>query len=143
MEQGTGDLLNTLINVDGEHQLDNYIESIQEKFPQDFKTYMTGIMEREGMDRATLAKVARLERTYVYQLLDGTKKHPGKDKIILMAIALRMSVKETQRALDIAGAATLYPKNTRDSILIYALNKRLSIASTNSLLVQRGEKELE
>lgn len=118
-------------------------KAIAKTCPQDFKTYMKSIMEREGIDRATLAKIARLERTYVYQLLDGKKCHPGKDKIILMALALRMSVKETQRALDIAGTATLYPKNTRDSILIYALNKRLSIASTNALLVQRGEKELE
>ncbi|MCQ2467097.1 MAG: XRE family transcriptional regulator [Clostridia bacterium] len=143
MEQGTGDLLNKLINVKGESQLDSYIDSIKETCPQDFKTYITAIMEREGIDKATLPKIASLERTYVYQLLNGKKTHPGKDKVVLMALALRMSVKETQRALDIAGAATLYPKNPRDSILIYALSKRLSIASTNALLVERGEKELE
>lgn len=143
MNQGTGDLLNELINVKGEKQLDSYIESIKENNPEDFKTYIKGIMDREGVDRSTLYRMAMIERTYIYQLLDGTKCHPSKDKVLLIAIALRMSLKETQRALQLANAPILYAKNARDSILIFAINKRLSIASTNAMLAERNEKELE
>ena len=58
---------------------------------------MKQIIEQKGMSVADLQKKSRIDRTYIYQIMDGSK-------------------------------------NRRDSILIYAVNNRLSIMETNALL---------
>jgi len=139
----TDNLMDALMSTDGEKQLDSFLKSIDGKYPVDFKTYLNQKMEEKGVDRPWLVRESRVEKSYIYKLCDGKKVNPGKDKIVMIALALRMTIKETQKALEIVGAGALYPKNQRDSILIYAIKKKHSVSAANSLLEQYGEAPLE
>ena len=79
-------------------------------------------------------KKSEIDRTYAYQILNGTKPNPGRDKIIKLCIAGELSVKETTRALEIAKAGILYPREKRDAIILFAINNKLSVQDTNMLL---------
>ena len=70
-------------------------------------------------------------------------KHPGRDKVVSIALAAGMTLTDTQIALQKAGGWSLCCIDPRDSVLIYAVNKSLSIAETNSLLEHYGEGRLE
>jgi hypothetical protein len=54
-----------------------------------------------------------------------------------------MSLIETQRALEISHAGILYPKDERDSVLIYAVEHSLNIRDTNVLLSKYKMPELQ
>lgn len=63
-----------------------------------------------------------LEKHYAYQIINGTKLNPGRDNVLRLCIGAHMNIRKTCRALEIANAAILYPKKTRDAIIIKHIN---------------------
>lgn len=70
-------------------------------------------------------------------------KNPGRDKVLALCLAAQMNYDETQRALVLADVGKLYPRRKRDSIIIFALNQKLTVQQTNELLYAENEKILE
>lgn len=133
MADKTSDLMDKLISTDSPEELDQYLNEIRNKYPKELKSYINAILTEKGMSIADMQKKSCIDRTYIYQIMDGSK-HPGRDKIIAMAIACGMTLPECQRALEIAQQGILYAKDRRDSLIIYAINKKMSIMDLNSLL---------
>jgi len=75
-----------------------------------------------------------MDKNYAYQIFNGNKTHPSRDKMIALAIGMGLNVLETRKLLKIAGACDLYARNPRDSVIIFGLNNRLSLIDTNELL---------
>ena len=73
--------------------------------------------------------------TDAYQILNGSK-NPGREKVLALCIAAGMNYEETQRALTLANLGKLYPRRKEDSIVIFALEHKLSILQTNELLYE-------
>ena len=137
MTDKTGDLLNKLTSTDSPEDLDLYLEQIRDKYPKDLSSYVKTILSEKSMSTADMQKKSGIDRTYIYQIMDGSK-HPGRDKIIAIAIACEMTLAECQRALEIAQEGILYAKSRRDSLIIYAINKKLTIMELNALLEEHG-----
>ena len=98
-----------------------------------FPEYLLAKMQEKNLSPSRLWERSQIHRTYGYQILNGTKK-PGRDKVIALCLALSLSLDDTQRALALADAGALYARRTRDSLLIYALQRNLSVLDTNLLL---------
>lgn len=137
MTDKTSDLLDKLTSTDTPEGLDRYLEEIRDKYPGDLSSYIKAILAEKGMSTADLQKKSCIDRTYIYQIMDGSK-HPGRDKIIAIAIACEMTLPECQRALEIAREGILYAKSRRDSLIIYSINKKMSIMELNVLLEEYG-----
>ncbi len=137
MTDKTSDLLDKLMSTDTPEGLDRYLEEIRGRYPDDLSSYIKAILEEKGMSTADMQKKSGIDRTYIYQIMDGSK-HPGRDKIIAIAAACGMTLPECQRALEIAREGILYAKSRRDSLIIYAINKKLSIMELNALLEEHG-----
>jgi transcriptional regulator with XRE-family HTH domain len=137
MTDKTGDLLNKLTSTDSPEDLDLYLEQIRDKYPKDLSSYVKTILSEKSMSTADMQKKSGIDRTYIYQIMDGSK-NPGRDKIIAIAIACEMTLAECQRALEIAQEGILYAKSRRDSLIIYAINKKLTIMELNALLEEHG-----
>jgi hypothetical protein len=58
-------------------------------------------------------------------------------------MGIKMDLNQIQRALTIAGLGILYPKNKRDAIIMFAVNKGIGIMDTNELLYGMGVVVLE
>ena len=142
MTDKTGDLMNRLTSTESHEELDQYLASIRDKYPKDLSSYIKAILAEKGMSIADMQKRSCIDRTYIYQIMDGSK-NPGRDKIIAMAVACRMTLPECQRALEIAQEGILYAKSRRDSVVIYAINNKMDIMGLNGLLEQYGLQTLD
>ena len=142
MTDKTGDLMNRLTSTESHEELDQYLEQIRDKYPKDLSSYIKAILAEKGMSIADMQKRSCIDRTYIYQIMDGSKR-PGRDKIIAMAVACKMTLPECQRALEIAQEGILYAKSRRDSVVIYAINNKMDIMDLNGLLEQYGLQTLD
>ena len=133
MTDKTSDLMENLQSTENTAELDKYLEEIRDKYPKDLSSYIKAILAEKGMSTADMQKKSGIDRTYIYQIMDGSK-NPGRDKIIAMAVACKMTLPECQRALEIAQEGILYAKNRRDSLIIYAIGKKMNIVELNGLL---------
>jgi hypothetical protein len=108
-----------------------------------FPAFMDSIISQKKLKRQDIFQKADLPQKYGYKLLSGETHTTNRDKLLRIFIAMNMSLKETQRALELYGLATLYPKKKRDAILIIAINKGISSVDTvNEWLSEHGEPEL-
>ena len=133
MTDKTGDLMSKLTSTDTPEGLDQYLNEIRDKYPSEFNSYIKAILAQKDMSIADMQKKSGIDRNYIYQIMDGSKR-PGRDKIIAIAIASGMNLLECQRALEIAQEGILYAKSRRDSIVIYAINNKMGLLELNSLL---------
>ena len=141
MTENTNDLMQKLVSTESKESLNNYVESIDGNYPLTFTDFMNEYLKQHDLTIADIQKQSGINRNYIYQLING-RKHPGRDKIIAIAIAAGMSLQECQRALEITKEGVLYPKNKRDSVIIYAINNRKSVMELNWLLEEYKLPEL-
>ena len=104
--------------------------------------YLNILIDKKQVPKGEVIKKAELNYTYGYQIINGTRK-PTKDKLLQLCFGLGTTVEEANRILLIADAGGLYSKNRRDRIIIFALDKGLSLDETNELLYELGEKVFE
>ena len=95
------------------------------------------LIDSRGLTKAEVIKRTNIERTYFYQIIND-KKLPGKDKVIECALAIGLDLDDTDRLLKLTNNGSLYPKIHRDAIIIYAINQKLDVYSTNELLMKYG-----
>lgn len=98
-------------------------------------------LNKKGLSSGELAKLAGIDRVYTYQILAG-QKTPSRDKVLALCMALRLPLEETQDLLKRTGYPPLYPRIEKDSILIFAFQRGLSIIDTNELLYEMGIQKL-
>ncbi len=109
---------------------------------EDSKEFWDNIIKGKNHSKSNIINKSDFSYCYFYEVING-KKAPTKDKVIRLTLALEMTLDECQQALKLSGRSALYPKNRRDSIIIYAILKKLSIVECNSLLEKYEEEELK
>ena len=118
------------------NDLDTYLQG-NDSYLQvpDFYTLRKSYCEQREMLPAQVIEQSQIERTYGYQLFNRTRR-PSRDKVILLALGLGLSVDETQRLLRSAGKSQLYPRLKRDAVILYGIQKRLPILTVQEILTK-------
>lgn len=81
---------------------------------------------------------SNLNKNYVYPICNGTK-NPSKYKLTAFCIGAHMNLKETQKALSLAGCSGLHPKIDADAGIIVCINKKCkSVTDVNLFLDKNG-----
>ncbi len=138
----TDELMHLLQDTRTTAQLQTYTNTLTEQtILQTFPEYLNSKMTEQKISPAKLIEAAQIQRNYGYQILNGSRK-PSRDKVLALCLALDLDLPETQRALTLAQFGQLYPKNLRDSIFIFSINKKLSVLQVNELLDEMKEKLL-
>lgn len=65
---------------------------------------------------------SNLNHNYVYAILNGSREHPSKYKLVALCIGAGMNLADTQRALKLADCAELHPKIDEDAGIILYIN---------------------
>ena len=138
----TDNLMQKLVSCDTDSELTDYVDFIDGKYPLTLHEYIKTIIDDRNMTVADLQRASKLDRNYIYQIMDGSRQ-PGRDKIIAIALGAGMTLEECQRALEISREGILYPKSRRDSIIIYAVKNNLSVMDLNKLLEEYKELTLQ
>ena len=140
MRKTTQELLKILKNS---RKIESYLsnqskELLNVSLPQ----YLDRLLKEKNLKKSQCISEANLQRNYGYQIFSG-ERTPSRDKLLSLCIAMRLTLEETHSLLCSTGYADLYPKNKRDSILIFALEKNLNVLETNDLLYELEEATLD
>ena len=68
--------------------------------------YLQELLEKKGLKRSEVVKAAGLNETFGYQIFTG-QRGAKRDKVLQIALAMQLSLKETDRLLQAAGANEL------------------------------------
>lgn len=135
MKKKTEDLINEII---ASKDISCYIDTNQEEF---LEISLHGHLQK--LLSQTHLKVSQVveqscKGEYIYQVFRGIKK-PSRDIILCIALAMGLDLEETKLLLRVAHLPFLDARNRRDSIIIFAVNRRLAVPDTNDILYELGE----
>ena len=114
---------------------------IQKEKPTTCSQLLLELLEKAGLSAPEWMTAADVSKSYGYQILRG-ERVPGRDILLRTALALGLSLKETQRLLAVGGCGALYPRVRRDAAVIFALNQKMSLLQAEELLSSLPERSL-
>lgn len=101
----------------------------------EIKEYLNTLKQKKGYTVAQIAKRAELSEPFCHQFLSPKNPRlPSRETLLSFCIGMQLNLDEIQTALRIAKFALLYPKDERDSILIYGIAHQKSVPEINELL---------
>lgn len=122
--------------------IENYINKEQNYLiDTGISAYLNKLVEEKSLKKSAIIKKAELNEIYGYQIFSG-KRVPSRDKLLSISFGMELSLEETQSLLKYAGVASLYPKQKRDSLIIWGITHRFSIYQINELLFMEDEATL-
>jgi len=98
-------------------------------------------MEEKGFSRTDVIARSGLNDIYAHQILAG-KRRPSRDKLLCLCFGLELNAEQVQCMLRDCGYVPLYVKKRRDSIILYAFLKSMSLIELNELLYEEKEELL-
>lgn len=138
-EKSTDDLLEVLKR----ETLDDAIGKIApDQVNFTVKAYIDKLVAERNIKLPDVHKKSGLNKSYFYAITEGVKKNPSRDILIRLCFGFEFGLDEAQKFLKTLGAAPLYARNRRDSIIIHALDNKLSVNRCNANLDEYGEKAL-
>lgn len=140
IQKSTDELLKIL---NQEEEIESYIEENKEDLINlSLSDYLDDMLKKYKITKSVAINNSALNQIYGYQIFDGKKKNPSRDKLIQLIFGLGLDVTDAQRLLKIAGVNELYPRIKRDSIIIFAINKKVSVSECDELLFELGEETI-
>lgn len=107
-----------------------------------FEAYIDQLCTQAGKKRWQVIHRAWIDRTYGYQLFNGTRR-PSRDKVIQLAFGLELDLPRTQELLGAAEKNALDPRRKRDAVFIFCIGKGMNLAEAQVLLDRLGLAPLE
>ena len=96
-------------------------------------SYVSGFLAQKKMSRYRLFRKADITSSFGYEMLNG-KRLPDRDTLLRFAFLLQLSIEQTQKMLNLAETSLLYPRRLRDSVILFFLRDRKTIAEVNAML---------
>lgn len=102
----TEELLNELLdapNIDGDIREHDFAAP-------SLSDYLKQLLQEKGLERSRVVRMADLNETFGYQIFTGAR-HPSRNKVLQIAFAMALTLKEANRALTAAGVSVLNCKD--------------------------------
>ncbi|MCR5214977.1 MAG: hypothetical protein K6E10_11230 [Eubacterium sp.] len=137
----TDDLMSQLgKDISDERALEEYLERIG-KYGDISKTtfseYYGKLLKKRDFSSGDIEKRTGLEHSFCNKMING-KTRITRNNMLALAIAAELELEEVEKCLMLTNNGALYPKDTRDAVIIYSINRRLSLAETNNLLYSKN-----
>lgn len=101
--------------------------------------YLQQLLDERGLRRPEVVRQAGINPTFGYQIFVG-QRNPSRNKLLQLAFAMKLSLRETNRLLQAGSCNELYCKNRRDAIIIFCIDRGCSLQKVNEELYRFGEK---
>ncbi|CZT57620.1 hypothetical protein BN3661_02102 [Eubacteriaceae bacterium CHKCI005] len=139
MNKPTNELMQMLHT---EEQIETYLSQNKEEFLDvPLCSYLNQLLTNYAVPKNEVIKRSCLNQIYAYQIFAGTK-HPTRDKLIALIFGFPLHLDDAQRLLRVGQVSELYPRKKRDSIILFGLQKNLSIQEVDDLLFELGEETI-
>lgn len=103
--------------------------------------YMSGLFQQRDLRVKDIIFRCNLERSYGYQIFNGTRR-PTRDTLMILALILQLDIEETRRMFELASRAPLYARCRRDAAVLFGLSHEMSETDVHELLLELGEEGL-
>lgn len=118
--------------------LDDNAENLREFT---FAEYLKLLMIKKNLRQRDLIYESCVGSGYAPHIFSG-RNIPSREKVLMLALAMKLSPDETNYLLYYSGHEKLYARNPWDAIIRFALEKCKSISETNELLRDSNMKLL-
>lgn len=132
MEKSTDELLEILKSKKTYDEF--FSEEVGELCFSSVSEYLGVLMSEKNLKKSEVIKKSNLDKNYAYQIFNGRKENPSRNKIIMLAFGMGLNLAETRKLLKISGLTDLYIRIPRDSVIIFCLNHGYSLIDTNMYL---------
>ena len=141
MQKTTGELMDALLSKPDVAQ---YLEENRGELASgSLAELLNRLLQAHGLQKAQVVAASLLERSYGYHLFNGARANPSRDVLLSLALAMGLTLDETQQLLRRAGQAMLYPRVRRDSVIIRAAADGCTVMECNERLEALGETPLQ
>ena len=140
MKKSTDELLDEIKNT---KNIDDYLAANTENIGgKKISEMLEKLLAEKGLIKSEVIARSEISSVYAYQIFSGVKEAPKRDKILALLIAMGLELEEVQSFLKLSGYPFLYAKNKRDSIMIFCIEKHMTVPQTNNELYSHGENTL-
>lgn len=108
---------------------------------RDLSAWARDRMATAGVPRNDAIHRSRLNQTFAYQILAGTR-HASRDKLLQLAFGMQLGIRDASELLERGGLCRLRPDCRRDLIVAYALHHGLGVEQCDDLLWEHGERTI-
>lgn len=134
----TEELLNDLVSSSN---LGDFLEEHdRDMTDRSLADYLQQLLAEKNLKQSRVVRMSGLAEHYGREIFSGKKCHPDRDKVLSIALAMALDRRETNRLLTAAGVSELYPKNRRDAIIIFCLDRGCSLQKVNEELYRFDER---
>lgn len=102
---------------------------------------LEGFIRNKGLAKADVIHKTNLNETHAYQIFSGDRG-ASRNKVLQIALAMNLDLRQTNQLLHSAGVSSLYCKNRRDAIIIFCIDKSYTLQQTDETLYKFGEATL-
>lgn len=99
-------------------------EMIESNAPPRLPDVLSRYIYEKKMTKADVIRILNVDRSYGYQLLNGTRP-PTRNSLLQIALILKLDVDQISYLLQLAGKSPLYVRNILDARVFYALQHHM------------------
>ena len=121
---------------------DSFPEDWDDFLDDSIKNFFDELLTETGQKKGEVIRKANLSRTYGYQLMEG-RRRGKRDYYLLIALAMALDLKTTQRMLSVTQSGPLHPLIKRDAAVIFAINHGYDIVETYTFMSSLGLTPLD
>ncbi len=103
--------------------------------------YLNFLLEQKQLRRIDVIKDAHINETFGYQIFTG-QRNASRNKILAIALAMKLDVDETQHLLSAANVGCLYCKNRRDALILFCISHNYDLFKTDEELFRFDEETI-
>lgn len=128
-----------LAEIKSDGDMKRFLSQNKNELVKPLHVYLNELLQAKNLSKADVIKNSLINTNYAYHIFLGKKANPSRDKIIALGLAMNLTLEEMQYFLRYAGAGALYPRNSRDAVIISAVEQNFSVSETNLLLEKMNE----
>lgn len=132
MEKSTDELMKILNSKKSYNEF--FEEEVGELCFSSVADYLEVLLNEKHLKKSDVIRKSNLDKNYAYQIFNGNKLNPSRNKMLMLAFGMELSLKETRKLLKVCCLSDLYVRCPRDSIIIFGLNKKMSLIDVNESL---------
>lgn len=141
MKKTTDELMKSLENSSTYDEF--YKKEMNELIFESTSAFLNKVIKEKNLKKSDIIKKSNLDKTYAYQIIDGKKPNPSRNKLLMLAVGMGLSFEETQILLKLSKQSPLYPRDPRDSAIIFSIKHEADIIQINEQLEEHGLDILE
>jgi phage anti-repressor protein len=109
-------------------------QEIDELIFSSISDYLEILLSEKGLKKSEVIDRSNIDKNYAYQIFNGNKTNPSRNKVLMLSFGMKLNLNETRKLLKICNLSDLYARSPRDSIIIFCINKGISLIDCNEYL---------